>query len=71
MFVRVRRRKTPTRTYAYLDIVHSRRVEGKVRHEILGTVGRWDELSPEILDALAERMQAMAARMRGTGRRSR
>ncbi len=69
MYVRIRRRKTGTKTYAYVDIVQSRRVAGKVRHVMLGTVGRWDELSPEALQALAERLTAVAARMRRSGRR--
>jgi len=40
MFVRVKK----SGKYQYLQVVHNQRVEGKVRQQVLGTLGRLDVL---------------------------
>lgn len=61
MFVSIRRRKHGDRVYEYVDIVENQKVEGKVRHTRLGTLGRRDQLPPQKIDRLIEHLRKLAS----------
>jgi len=61
VFVSIRRRKHGDRIYEYVDIVENQKVEGKVRHTRLGTLGRRDQLPPQKIDRLIEHLRKLAS----------
>lgn len=61
MFVSIRRKKAAGRTYEYIDIVENRKVNGKVKHDRLGTLGRRDQVSPQKIDALIGHLRKLAS----------
>lgn len=61
MFVSIRRKKTAARVYEYVDIVENRKVDGRVKHLRLGTLGRRDQLSPQKIDALIGHLRKLAS----------
>jgi hypothetical protein len=63
----VRRRKVPFdsgTTVEYLQLVENRRVDGKHRQRVIGTLGRVDELDPETIDSLVEALARYGARVK-------
>lgn len=56
-----RRVRKADRTYEYLDIVESFRVQGRVRRKILGTLGRLDQIQPRKIDGLIEHLRKLAS----------
>jgi len=61
VFVKIRRRKRAGQTYQYVDIVESRRREGKVVRATLGTLGRLEDLPPAKIDALITHLRRLAS----------
>jgi DNA-binding MarR family transcriptional regulator len=61
MFVKIRRRTHASQTYEYVDIVESRRLDGRVVQKRLGSLGRRDQLTASKVDALIEHLRDLAA----------
>ncbi len=67
VYIRIRRRKYGQRAYEYVDVVESRRQQGRVVQSTLGTLGRRDQLSPAKVDRLIEHLRKLASPQAGGG----
>jgi len=61
MYVRTRRVRRGDRSYEYIDIVQSQRLQGRIVQHRLGTLGRRDQLSPQTIDALIQHLRKLAS----------
>lgn len=57
----MRRRRHGDKTYEYLDVAESHRVQGKVRRHTLWTLGRRDQIDPHKIDALIALLRQLAS----------
>ncbi len=65
MFVRVKRSGRGERVHEYLQIVESRREDGKVRQKVLATLGRRDKLEADgTIDNLAKSLAKFSERIK-------
>lgn len=65
MFVRVKRSGTGTHAREYLQIVESRREDGRVRQHVIATLGRRDQLVADgTLDSLLQSLARFSERLR-------
>ena len=61
MYVRNRRVRRGDRSYEYVDIVQSQRLQGRIVQHRLGTLGRRDQLSPQTIDGLIQHLRKLAS----------
>ena len=61
MYVRTRRVRRGDRSYEYVDIVQSQRLQGRIVQHRLGTLGRRDQLSPQTIDGLIQHLRKLAS----------
>jgi transposase len=61
MYVRTRRVRRGDRSYEYVDIVQSQRLQGRIVQHRLGTLGRRDQLSPQTVDGLIQHLRKLAS----------
>lgn len=61
MFITVRRRIHAGKVYEYLDVAESHRVDGKVRRNILWSLGRRDQLDTDKIKSLIALLQRLVS----------
>ncbi len=64
MFVRIKTKKQEGKEYSYLQIVENRRIRGKVRQKVIGSLGRVDNLKREKIDGLIKSLKKYADKVK-------